>query len=51
MSAAGRRLAAALTAAERAAEITRAWPLPGGVPAWERAAAAHVPGWAPSRMP
>ncbi|MCX2184670.1 hypothetical protein KV205_29685 [Streptomyces sp. SKN60] len=48
---ASRRLADALTAIERATEITRAWPLDGGVAAWERAAAAHVPGWAPPRMP
>lgn len=49
--AASRRLADALTAIERATEITRAWPLAGGVPAWERAAAAHVPGWEPPWTP
>ncbi|MFD0369212.1 hypothetical protein [Streptomyces sp. NPDC127114] len=49
--AASRHLAAALRAVERAAEITRAWPLAGGVAAWERSAAAHVPGWRPPPLP
>ncbi|MFI8962287.1 hypothetical protein ACIGO8_09245 [Streptomyces sp. NPDC053493] len=50
-AAAGRELAGALRAVERATEITRAWPLAGGVAAWERAAAAHVPGWGPEPLP
>ncbi|MFD5322585.1 hypothetical protein [Streptomyces sp. NPDC127092] len=48
---ASRHLAAALRAVERATEITRAWPLAGGVAAWERSAAAHVPGWRPPPLP
>ncbi|MEU8541490.1 hypothetical protein AB0C52_16125 [Streptomyces sp. NPDC048717] len=46
-SAAGRRLAETLRSIEAVPEITRAWPLAGGVAEWERAVAAHVPGWAP----
>ncbi|MBX9421961.1 hypothetical protein [Streptomyces lateritius] len=42
-----RRLAAALQVIIRAPGLTRAWPFPGGAPAWDAAAAAHVPGWAP----
>ncbi|MET9956900.1 hypothetical protein ABZ135_35865 [Streptomyces sp. NPDC006339] len=48
---ASRRLADTLRAIERAPEITRAWPVAGGVAAWERSAAAHVPGWGPAPMP
>ncbi|GAA3388765.1 hypothetical protein [Streptomyces roseoviridis] len=50
-SVASRRLADTLRAIERAPEITRAWPVAGGVAAWERSAAAHVPGWGPAPMP
>ncbi|TJZ54497.1 hypothetical protein FCH28_15370 [Streptomyces piniterrae] len=28
-------------------DITRSWPLPGGVPAWEALAEEHAPGWHP----
>ncbi|MFI8519614.1 hypothetical protein ACIGEZ_17515 [Streptomyces sp. NPDC085481] len=50
-AAASRRLAEVLRAIERTPERTRAWPLGGGVAAWERAAAAHAPGWAPAPLP
>ncbi|WMX44250.1 hypothetical protein RGF97_04410 [Streptomyces roseicoloratus] len=46
-----RQLAAELLAVERAPRITRAWPLAGGVAAWERATTEHVPGWRPKRRP
>ncbi|MEV6201318.1 hypothetical protein AB0M64_15190 [Streptomyces sp. NPDC051771] len=42
-----RRLARELAAAADRSGPTRAWPFPGGVPAWEAAAASHVPGWRP----
>ncbi|MER5965823.1 hypothetical protein [Streptomyces sp. NPDC002057] len=42
-----RRLAADLTAIVHSPDLTRAWPFPGGAAAWDAAAAAHVPGWAP----
>ncbi|MFF5971037.1 hypothetical protein ACFY7C_05860 [Streptomyces sp. NPDC012769] len=48
---ASRRLADALRAIERTPWITRAWPLAGGVAAWERSVAAHVPGWGPAPLP
>ncbi|MFJ6523459.1 hypothetical protein ACIQJ4_35020 [Streptomyces filamentosus] len=44
---AARALAGALEAVAASAGPTRAWPHPGGVPAWEAAAAAYVPGWRP----
>ncbi|MFI8826214.1 hypothetical protein [Streptomyces sp. NPDC053431] len=50
-AAASRRLAETLRAIERTPEITRAWPVAGGVDGWERAAAAHVPGWGPDPLP
>ncbi|MFD3941842.1 hypothetical protein [Streptomyces sp. NPDC058579] len=46
-SAESRRLADTLRSIATAPDRTRAWPLPGGVPAWETAVAEHVPGWAP----
>ncbi|WP_137992411.1 hypothetical protein [Streptomyces vilmorinianum] len=46
-AAAGGRLADDLRSITLAPDLTRAWPLPGGVAAWEAAAAGHVPGWAP----
>ncbi|WP_406063852.1 hypothetical protein OG462_34610 [Streptomyces sp. NBC_01077] len=42
-----RRLADVLRSVLGSPDITRAWPFPGGAPAWDAAAAAHVPGWAP----
>ncbi|MFE1551018.1 hypothetical protein [Streptomyces sp. NPDC058718] len=42
-----RDLAAQLQAIDRSPALTRAWPFPGGPAAWDAAAAAHVPGWAP----
>ncbi|MEV6246579.1 hypothetical protein AB0M38_10275 [Streptomyces sp. NPDC051742] len=42
-----RMLAAQLRAIVHAYDLTRAWPFPGGAPAWDAAAAAHVSGWAP----
>ncbi|KQX51003.1 MULTISPECIES: hypothetical protein [unclassified Streptomyces] len=42
-----RRLASELRAVVHSPDLTRAWPFPGGAPAWDAAAAAHVPGWAP----
>ncbi|WP_328941760.1 hypothetical protein OG259_08925 [Streptomyces sp. NBC_00250] len=42
-----RMLASRLRAIVHSPDLTRAWPFPGGAPAWEAAAAAHVPGWAP----
>ncbi|MEU3610677.1 hypothetical protein AB0E83_35380 [Streptomyces sp. NPDC035033] len=42
-----RRLARELASVADAAGPTRAWPLAGGPPAWEAAAAAYVPGWRP----
>ncbi|MFE5795745.1 hypothetical protein ACFQ8C_24665 [Streptomyces sp. NPDC056503] len=42
-----RRLARELASVTGSADPTRAWPLPGGAPAWEAAAAAYVPGWRP----
>ncbi|WP_411110983.1 hypothetical protein [Streptomyces sp. c-19] len=42
-----RMLAAQLRSLVHAYDLTRAWPFPGGVPGWDAAAAAHVPGWAP----
>ncbi|MEV5971547.1 hypothetical protein [Streptomyces sp. NPDC051921] len=50
-AAAGRWLADVLGSVERTPEITRAWPVPGGVAGWERAAATHVPGWRPDPLP
>lgn len=50
-AAAGRWHARTLRSVEHATERTRAWPLPGGVAAWERAAAADVPGWRPEPLP
>ncbi|MEU6880528.1 hypothetical protein [Streptomyces sp. NPDC046712] len=46
-AAAGGRLADELRSITLARDLTRAWPLPGGVPAWEAAVAEHAPGWAP----
>ncbi|MFG2641932.1 hypothetical protein ACGFYP_13315 [Streptomyces sp. NPDC048370] len=46
-SAAGRQLAEALRNIVTSPDLTRAWPLSGGVRAWEAAAAEYVPGWAP----
>ncbi|MFE5299368.1 hypothetical protein [Streptomyces sp. NPDC056632] len=51
VAAESRRLADTLRAIERTPEITRAWPVAGGAAAWERAAAAHVPGWGPDPLP
>ncbi|MGW5421549.1 hypothetical protein [Streptomyces sp. NPDC003943] len=48
---AGQALAKALRAIERTPEITRAWPVAGGVAGWERAVAAQVPGWGPAPLP
>jgi hypothetical protein len=45
----GRWLTGLMRSLERSAAATRAWPLAEGVAAWERAAAAHVPGWASPR--
>ncbi|MEU9855566.1 hypothetical protein [Streptomyces sp. NPDC047974] len=42
-----RRLARELAAVADISAPTRAWPFPGGVPAWEGAAASYVPGWRP----
>lgn len=42
-----RMLAAQLRSLVHAYDLTRAWPFPGGVPGWDAAATAHVPGWAP----
>ncbi|MFD8209438.1 hypothetical protein ACFV2S_23960 [Streptomyces sp. NPDC059695] len=42
-----RRLAAALRSVVHSPDLTRAWPFPGGAPAWDAVAAEHVPGWAP----
>ncbi|WP_426404503.1 hypothetical protein ACN9M0_29920 [Streptomyces sp. R-07] len=42
-----RRLAENLRAITESPDATWAWPFPGGAPAWDAAAAAHVPGWAP----
>ncbi|MEU2073162.1 hypothetical protein [Streptomyces sp. NPDC013489] len=42
-----RRLADDLTALVSGYDRTVAWPFPGGAPAWDAAAATHVPGWAP----
>ncbi|MFD4375009.1 hypothetical protein ACFWPY_25930 [Streptomyces sp. NPDC058527] len=44
-SAAAGRLARELAAVTDIPAPSRAWPFPGGVPAWEEAAAAYVPGW------
>ncbi|MDT9691437.1 hypothetical protein Q5762_24450 [Streptomyces sp. P9(2023)] len=46
-SAEARRLAETLRNIATAPDITRAWPLPGGVAAWEAAVEEHVQGWAP----
>ncbi|WP_318212737.1 MULTISPECIES: hypothetical protein [unclassified Streptomyces] len=42
-----RSLAADLRSIANGYDLTRAWPFPGGAPAWDAAAATHVPGWAP----
>ncbi|MFE4309929.1 hypothetical protein ACFRR6_28210 [Streptomyces sp. NPDC056891] len=42
-----RRLADELRAIAGGYDLTRAWPYPGGAPAWDAAVATHVPGWAP----
>ncbi|MGW5779454.1 hypothetical protein [Streptomyces sp. NPDC003863] len=42
-----RRLASGLRDIVHSPDLTRAWPFPGGAPAWDAAVAAHVPGWAP----
>ncbi|MFF0473171.1 hypothetical protein [Streptomyces sp. NPDC004284] len=42
-----RGLASRLREIAHSPDLTRAWPFPGGAPAWDAAAAAHVPGWAP----
>ncbi|MFF7438630.1 hypothetical protein [Streptomyces sp. NPDC008122] len=42
-----RRLAETLRSITDSPDATWAWPFPGGAPAWDAAAAAHVPGWAP----
>ncbi|MGW6566293.1 hypothetical protein [Streptomyces sp. NPDC054975] len=47
VAAEGRRLAETLRSIVAAPDVTRAWPLPGGVAAWEAAVQEHVPGWSP----
>ncbi|MER7537789.1 hypothetical protein ABTX77_23820 [Streptomyces sp. NPDC097704] len=42
-----RRFAETLRSITDSPDATWAWPFPGGAPAWDAAAAAHVPGWAP----
>ncbi|MFG3344556.1 hypothetical protein ACGF1Z_05780 [Streptomyces sp. NPDC048018] len=49
--AAGRRLAETLRELGAVPRITRARAVAGGVTAWERSAAAQVPGWAPDPLP
>ncbi|MFJ8130298.1 hypothetical protein [Streptomyces hydrogenans] len=44
---AARRFAGELERVACSPDRTRAWPFPGGVRAWEEAAAAYVPGWRP----
>jgi hypothetical protein len=44
-----RQLGEALNSIERMCGRTRAWPVPGGVDAWQRQANASDPGW-PSRL-
>ncbi|MGW2858399.1 hypothetical protein [Streptomyces sp. NPDC001205] len=40
-----RRFAADLTALAETPDLTRAWPLPGGPAAWQRAVDVYAPGW------
>ncbi|MFE3182251.1 hypothetical protein ACFXKR_15495 [Streptomyces violascens] len=47
ISHASRRLADDLTSLDAAAGLTRAWPLPGGPEAWQRAVDRYAPGWEP----
>ncbi|WP_438290812.1 hypothetical protein [Streptomyces sp. HUAS TT7] len=47
ISHASRRLADDLTGLDDAADLTRAWPLPGGPEAWQRAVDGYAPGWEP----
>ncbi|KPC63914.1 hypothetical protein [Streptomyces chattanoogensis] len=45
--AAGRKLGQQLHDLDATPDLTRSWPLPGGVNAWEDLARTHAPGWRP----